>query len=97
MLTNLLIWAIATIALAICIVLVYENCKYHAPKMVYIIFRNTDKESTIYSVFNSRHSANKAAIVLNSKLNENKTIQYIMKPYIVYRYKDVKALEDAIN
>ena len=93
---NILMWLLATIAVATCIVLVYENCKYHAPKMVYIIFRNTDKESTIYSVFNSRHSANKAAIVLNSKLNENKTIQYIMKPYVVYGYKDVKALEDAI-
>ena len=93
---NILMWLLATIAVATCIVLVYENCKYHAPKMVYIIFRNTDKESTIYSVFNSRHSANKAAIVLNSKLNKNKTIQYIMKPYVVYGYKDVKALEDAI-
>ena len=93
---NILMWLLATIAVATCIVLVYENCKYHAPKIVYIIFRNTDKESTIYSVFNSRHSANKAAIVLNSKLNENKTIQYIMKPYVVYGYKDVKALEDAI-
>jgi galactokinase len=93
---NILMWLLATVAVATCIVLVYENCKYHAPKMVYIIFRNTDKESTIYSVFNSRHSANKAAIVLNSKLNENKTIQYIMKPYVVYGYKDLKALEDAI-
>lgn len=93
---NILMWLLATIAVATCIVLVYENCKYHAPKMVYIIFRNTDKESTIYSIFNSRHSANKAAIVLNSKLNENKTIQYIMKPYVVYGYKDVKALEDAL-
>ena len=93
---NILMWLLATIAVATCIVLVYENCKYHAPKMVYIIFRNTDKESTIYSVFNSRHSANKAVILLNSKLNKNKTIQYIMKPYVVYGYKDVKALEDAI-
>lgn len=93
---NILMWLLATVAVATCIVLVYENCKYHAPKIVYIIFKNTDKESTIYSIFNSRHSANKAAIVLNSKLNENKTIQYIMKPYVVYGYKDVKALEDAI-
>lgn len=93
---NILMWLLATVAVTTCIVIVYENCKYHAPKMVYIIFRNTDKESTIYSIFNSRHSANKAAIVLNSKLNENKTIQYIMKPYVVYGYKDVKALEDAI-
>lgn len=93
---NILMGLLATVAVATCIVLVYENCKYHAPKMVYIIFRNTDKESTIYSIFNSRHSANKAAIVLNSKLNENKTIQYIMKPYVVYGYKDVKALEDSI-
>ena len=93
---NILMWLLATIAVATCIVLVYENCKYHAPKMVYIIFRNTDKESTIYSVFNSRHSANKAAIVLNSKLNENEVRQYIVKPYVVYGYKDLKALEDAI-
>lgn len=96
MLTNLVIWAIATVAVATCIVLVYENCKYHAPKMVYIIFRNTDKESTIYSVFNSRHSANKASILLNSRPDENEVRQYIVKPYVVYGYKDLKALEDAI-
>ena len=93
---NILMWLLATVAVATCIVLVYENCKYHAPKMVYIIFKNIDKESTIYSIFNSRHSANKVAIVLNSKLNENKTIQYIIKPYVVCGYKDVKALEDFI-
>ena len=99
---NILMWLLATIAVATCIVLVYENCKYHAPKMVYIIFRNTEKEiimykeSTIYSIFNSRHSANKAAILLNSRLDENEVRQYIVKPYVVYGYKDLKTLEDAI-
>ncbi len=93
---NILMWLLATVAVATCIVLVYENCKYHAPKMVYIIFRNTDKESTIYSVFNSRHSANKASILLNSIPDENEVRQYIVKPYVVYGYKDLKALEDAI-
>ena len=91
MLTNLLIWAIATVAVATCIVLVWNNCIDKTPKMVYIITMNNN----IYATFDNRDSAVEVMRMITFHREENRE-KYKLHCCEVYSKKSLDTFEQHI-